>query len=388
MNSNSDIKIPNNKVDFMDKKEDPNLKENNPAKDKYILVPSSVSNEIKNDPKEDPLLDNNTENLPNSHYYLRSRDSNKSKLNSTLNNNIEKNIGSTKLLGKKTLRQKNKKKPNNNKKNKNNKKNVIDSNSSGDRLNKKTLSDFEKYGEKAKSNKNKSDILSSLSLNCPNSNNVINSAPKDNTHFIINNSERNVENDIQISHFDSNIKPNIIEYLNSHYITNVDDMNLNFFKDFLGIKEKINSIFRPFDGLNVKPSDLDNIKSQVNQLFPQYVKLLGFVHLKEDENIEIPNQQSYYNENFVFNVSTFKKAHELYRKLCCSFKLSKCFLYIEKFIVSDKPFFVYVSADNNKIRLKVKDYYKYNYISRIQEFYIDEYLVNKCTLIFDFLNPF
>lgn len=132
---------------------------------------------------------------------------------------------------------------------------------------------------------------------------------------------------------------------------------------------------------------MNNIKNNVNELFTQYVKLLGFVNSQDQIDLKLPKKKYYYNDSFVFNVGTYKTAHELYRKLICCFKLKTCLLYVENFFLTDKPFYVTVSMDG-KCKLKVLDYYMYNYINKKTEGYIDKFIENNCSLIIDFLNSY
>jgi len=64
------------------------------------------------------------------------------------------------------------------------------------------------------------------------------------TYFIINNVNIDDDENRKVSNFVYNTNTITLQYLNSHYLTNIDGINLKFFTDFCGIKEKVNCIFR------------------------------------------------------------------------------------------------------------------------------------------------
>ena len=98
---------------------------------------------------------------------------------------------------------------------------------------KKINRDISKYTKK-KDNKN-------LSLSNKSSQSGKNKdSPKSNanTHFIINNVNIDDDESRKVSNFVYNTNTITLQYLNSHYLTNIDDINLKFFNKFLSYKRK------------------------------------------------------------------------------------------------------------------------------------------------------
>ena len=99
--------------------------------------------------------------------------------------------------------------------------------------------------------------------------------------------------------------------------------------------------------------------------------MLGFIH--KPNLVNILTNTYFYNDKFIFNVNSYKTAHELYKKLAFNFHLKKCDLYGQKFFISDIPFFVVVEL-TGKCKLRVEEYGSYNSIRNYNDYYVENYI--------------